>query len=137
MLAKETSGVGKWDARGSWESTAGKPGEDADNGNEDAKKTSQKGGESAREAERDVTEHPENKESAEDSEKAACRHPLTRSLGVESAARQREETQDPSVVEGVCGAKLSAGDRETTAGSALLGGKPEKFERRVLDKRRL
>lgn len=42
-----------------------------------------------------------------------------------------------SQVEGVCGAKLSAGDRETPAGSALLGGKPEKFERRVLDKRRL
>ena len=40
------------DARGSCESAAGKPGEDADNGKQDAKETSQKGGEGARETER-------------------------------------------------------------------------------------
>ena len=40
------------DARGSCESAAGKPGEDADNGKQDAKETSQKGGEGATETER-------------------------------------------------------------------------------------
>ncbi|KAI4583527.1 hypothetical protein MJG53_008740 [Ovis ammon polii x Ovis aries] len=53
------------------------------------------------------------------------------------ARREEKVLGKRKEVEGVCGAKLSAGDRETPAGSALLGGKPEKFERRVLDKRRL